>query len=178
MNFQKFHLKWKIVKHFARSKQWVTLRKLSSLPPSLPSQDKTLLRRWNKSFLKEIFRNVQAFAFKVLQECSSWASRNGACNIFSDTKQKHDCWKICEVRNIFGCVARALSSELRFVNWVTLSERNCIVKCVTFFANFCWLWNFLLENLKLKKKLWWSPPESLEKYKNVVCPKYFQKKNS
>ena len=26
---------------------------------------------------------------------------------FSDTKQKHDCFKICKVRNIFGCVAGA-----------------------------------------------------------------------
>ena len=154
------------------------LKELSSLLPSHRSPDKTLLRLWNKNFLKEIFRNTQAFAFKVLQECSSWASRNGACNIFSDTKQKHDCCKICEVRNIFGCVAGALSSELRFVKWVTLFERNCIVKCVIFFANFCWLWNFLIENLKLKKKLWWNPPELLEKYKKVVCPKYFQKKNS
>ena len=127
------------------------LKELSSLLPSHRSPDKTLLRLWNKNFLKEIFRNTQAFAFKVLQECSSWASRNGACNIFSDTKQKHDCCKICEVRNIFGCVAGALSSELRFVKWVTLFERNCIVKCVIFFANFCWLWDFPLENLKIKR---------------------------
>ena len=30
-------------------------------------------------------------------------------------------------------------------------ERNCIVKLVNFFASFCWLWDFLLENLKLKR---------------------------
>ena len=39
---------------------------------------KTLLSLWNKRFLKEIYRNIQTFSFKVLQECSSWASRNGA----------------------------------------------------------------------------------------------------
>ena len=41
------------------------------------------------------------------------------------------------------------------VKWVEVCkivERNCIVKCVIFFANFCWLWDFLLENLKLRKK--------------------------
>ena len=44
-----------------------------------------------------------------------------------------------------------MSSELRFVKWVRFFERNCIVKWVIFFASFCWLWDFLLENLKLKK---------------------------
>ena len=31
MNFQKFQPKWKIVKHYARAKQWVSLKKLFSL---------------------------------------------------------------------------------------------------------------------------------------------------
>ena len=44
-----------------------------------------------------------------------------------------------------------MSSELRFVKWVRFFERNCIVKWVIFFASFCWLWDFLLENLKLKR---------------------------
>ena len=44
-------------------------------PP--PPPDKTLLLLWNKYFLTEIYRNIQTFAFKVLQECSSWALRNG-----------------------------------------------------------------------------------------------------
>ena len=30
--------------------------------------------------------------------------------------------------------------------WVRFFERNCIVKWVTFFASFCWLWDFLQEN--------------------------------
>ena len=65
---------WKIV---TWSKQQAALSKLFSLPPP----DKTLLPLWNKNFLKEIYRNIQAFAFKVLQECSSWTSRNGAVQI-------------------------------------------------------------------------------------------------
>ena len=40
-------------------------------------------------------------------------------------------------------------SELRFVKWVRLFERNCFVNWVIFFANFCWIWDFLAENLKL-----------------------------
>ena len=81
MNFQKLQLKRNIVKHFARAKQRRTLWILFSLPPSYPSREKTLLRLWIKNFVKEIYRNIQRFAFKVLQECSSWASRNGAVQI-------------------------------------------------------------------------------------------------
>ena len=44
-----------------------------------------------------------------------------------------------------------MSNLLRFVKWVMFFERNCIVKLVIFFASFCWLWGFLLENLKLKR---------------------------
>ena len=67
-----------------------------------------------------------------------------------------------------------MSSELRLIKWGRFFERNCIVKWVNFFASFCWLRDFLLENEKIKKKrkLW-------IKYKKVVCPKlnrYFLKK--
>ena len=41
------------------------------------SPDKILLPLWNKNFLTEVYRNIKIFAFKVLQKCSSWASRNG-----------------------------------------------------------------------------------------------------
>ena len=37
----------------------------------------------------------------------------------------------------------------KFFYW-RFFERNWIVKSVIFFASFCWLWDFLLENLKLK----------------------------
>ena len=38
----------------------------------------------------EIDRNVQTFAFQVLQQCSSWASRNSVVPFFfSDTNQKY-----------------------------------------------------------------------------------------
>ena len=45
-------------------------------------------------------------------------------------------------------------SELRFVKWLWIFERNGIVKWVIFFASFCWFWDFLLENLKIRKQLW------------------------
>ena len=51
-----------------------------------------------------------------------------------------------------------LSKRIIFsVKWVEIHkmsevfERNCIVKWKIFFGSFCWLWDFLLKNLKLKK---------------------------
>ena len=122
------------------------------IPPTHPHQIKPYYDSETKIFLRrylQIHRHLLSMCFKnaVLgrQEIVQ-------CNIFSDTKQKHDCWK--SQKYFWLCCGRILflmSSELRFVKWVTLFERNCIVKCVIFFANFCWLWDFPLENLKLKK---------------------------
>ena len=47
-----------------------------------PEPDKILLRLWNKYFLTEIYRNIQTFAFEVLQEYSSWTSKNDAVQMF------------------------------------------------------------------------------------------------
>ena len=123
----------------------------TAFPHSIPHQIKPYYISETKVFLRrylEIYRHLLSKCFKnAILERQEMVQ----CNIFFDTKQKHDCWKICEVRNIFGCVEGVMSSELRFVKWVTLFERNCIVKCVIFFANFCWLWDFPLENLKIKR---------------------------
>ena len=42
-----------------------------------------------QNIFKEIYRNIQTFAFKVLQECSSWASRNGVVQILFLTPQRN-----------------------------------------------------------------------------------------
>ena len=56
------------------------------IEPSTPSpptpSDKILLRLWNKNFLRKIYINIQTFAFKVLQECSSWVSGRDAVQMF------------------------------------------------------------------------------------------------
>ena len=88
-NFEKFQLKWKLVKHFTRTKQRATFLKLLSLPQLPISPDKILLRLWNKTFLREIYRNIQTFAFKVLQESSSWASGNGAVQMIFLTPNRN-----------------------------------------------------------------------------------------
>ena len=53
-----------------------------------PEPDKILLRLWNKYFLTEIYRYIQTFAFKVLEECNSLGSKNDAVQMFSDTNRK------------------------------------------------------------------------------------------
>ena len=77
-----------------------------------------------------------------------------SANIFSDTKQKHVCWKIYEVERFFAVLWEdiSMSNELRFAKWLRFFEWNSILRYVIFSASFCWLWDFLLENLKLKKK--------------------------
>ena len=67
LNFKKFQLKWKIVKHFMRPKQQGPLRKLFSLhQPPIPSY-KILLGLLNKIFLErytEIYRYLLSKCFK------------------------------------------------------------------------------------------------------------------
>ena len=48
--------------------------------PSTPHTN--LATSLKQNFLREICRNIQTFAFKVLQESSSWASGNGAVQIY------------------------------------------------------------------------------------------------
>ena len=88
-NFQKFQLTWKIVKHFMRPKQRAALKKLFRLSLTHSPPDKILLRLWNKNVLMETYRNIQTFNFKVLQECSSRASRNGAVQIIFLTQTRN-----------------------------------------------------------------------------------------
>ena len=153
MNFEKFQLKWKIVKHFTRPKQRAALRKLFSLHQSPIPPDKILLNIWNKNFLTEIYRNIQTFAFKVLQEGSSWLSGNGAVQIIFLTPN----------RNIFtGKFVNWGSFLAKFWEHVTFSFKRIGIRQMSevFWAKlyckmsdlFGWfllaLWDFLLQILE------------------------------
>ena len=106
VEFPKISIKMKNCKTSYKVHTASLLRKLFSLVPTHPPSDIILLRLWNKNFLTEIYRNMQTFAFKVLQECSSWASRNGAVQILHH--KKHVCWNIFKVRRkFFDSVAAA-----------------------------------------------------------------------
>ena len=125
-------------------------------PPSSPHNRYNLTTSLKQKFSYGIFRNIHIFAFKMLQESSSWASRNGAVQIFFLTlKRNMFTGKFVVKSEKFLAVLR--EHTIFNVKWVEahqmskVFERNCIVKCMIFFASFCCLWDFLLENLKLKK---------------------------
>ena len=75
-------IKIKNCKTFYEAQAASHLKEIIHPPPNPPAPGKILLLLWNKNFLTEIYSNIQTFAFKVLQECSSWESRNGAVQFF------------------------------------------------------------------------------------------------
>ena len=110
--------------------------------PNHPPPNKILKRLWNKNFLTEIYGNIQTFAFKELQECSSWPLINGAVQVLI----------LKPNRTMF---AGKFAKPERFLAVLLehIFEQHCIIKWVIFFNSFCWLWDFLLADLKLKKTL-------------------------
>ena len=105
-----------------RPKQPAGLRKLFSPPP-----DKKFLRIWNKNFITEIYRNMQTFAFQMFWECSSWAFRNSAGQMFFLTHTR-DMFvgKLVNWLRFSAVLQKyffTMLSELRFKKWVSsLSE--------------------------------------------------------
>ena len=65
------------------------LKEIFQPPPTHPSPDKILLCLWNKNIIKETYRKMQAFTFKVFQECGSWASRNDAVQMLFLTPNRN-----------------------------------------------------------------------------------------
>ena len=87
-----FQIFWKISAfHCYRQKcrNAYRLINLSTPPSTYPPPDKILLRLWNKNFLAEIYRNIQALAFKVLQEYDALASKNGAVQMLFLTPNRN-----------------------------------------------------------------------------------------
>ena len=140
------------MKHFARSNQRAALRKLFSLPLPPISPDKILLFLWNKNFLREIYRNIQAFAFKVLQDCRSWPSRNGAVQMFFVTSNRN----MFAGKFVKGESFLVVSREhiIFNVKWVQVRKMSKVFwaklycKMNDLFTSLCWLWDFLLKNLE------------------------------
>ena len=163
LNFRKLQLEGKIVKHFMRPKQRAALKKFFRLPPTHSPPDKILLRLWSKNFLIDIYRNIQIFAFKVLQGCSSWASRNGAVQMFFLKPNRN--MFAGKVKKVFASVARAYYFQcqvkiwmLRLVKQVRFLELNCLSNKSPFplvfvgFETFCQkIWNS--KKKKKKRKL-------------------------
>ena len=117
---------------------------IHSSPRSLPS-DKTLLHLWNKHFLTEIYRNIQTFAFKVLQECSSWGGQEMVqCKCFfwheTETLLLENFWRQKGFWLHCGKILFSMPSELKLIKWVRFVAQNCIVN----------EWSFLLVFVGIK----------------------------
>ena len=108
-----------------------------------------------QKFLGEIYRNIQTFAFKVLQESSSCVSGNGAMQMFFVIPYRN----MFAGKNIFGCVLQAYYfqfQEVRSVKWVRFFEGNCIIKWVIFFHWFLLALRFSATNYGIIKTLMMS----------------------
>ena len=84
VEFPKISTKIKKIKIFYEAQTASRLKKLLS-----PLTDKDFLRLWNKIFLREIIQEYTDICFQVLRECSSWASRNGAVQMFFPTTTRN-----------------------------------------------------------------------------------------
>ena len=87
--FPKTSIKTKNCKTFYESQTASRHKKIIQLHPNPLSADKFWLCLSNKNLFMEIYRSIQTFAFKVLQECGSWASRNSEVQMFFLTTNRN-----------------------------------------------------------------------------------------
>ena len=85
----RFYIKMKNCKTLYKVQTASCLKEIFQPPPTHPSPDKILLCLWNKNFITETYRKMQALTFKVFQECGSWASRNDAVQILFLTPNRN-----------------------------------------------------------------------------------------
>ena len=65
------------------------LKKIIQTFPNHLQQIKPYYNSGTKNFLWRYAKNIQTSAFKVLQECGFWASRNCAVQMFFPTPNRH-----------------------------------------------------------------------------------------
>ena len=86
--------KWLLMRNLAtillfKSKLSANLQRFDAIDGSIENfQLKWKIVKQAQNFITKIYRNIQAFAFKVIQECSSWESRKGAVQLFFLTPKK------------------------------------------------------------------------------------------
>ena len=123
VEFSKISIKLKNFKTFYKHKQRSAWKKLLNPPPG-----KGFLCLWNKNFWMEIYRNLQTFAFQVLRECSSWASRNGAVQILFLTPARNMflavLWEYI-FNNVEWVEAPKMSEVFRAILYCKMSDLFC-----------------------------------------------------
>ena len=136
------------------------LKEIFQPPPIHPPSDKILPRLLNKNMFREIYRNIQTFAFTELQEWDPWASLNGAVqmlflkpsrNMFAENilQSQKGFWLCC------GSILFSMVGEFRFF------EQNYCKMNDLFRWFLLVLWVFVRKS-EIKKELWWCPLERVD----------------
>ena len=144
--------------------------------PNPPPTDKMLLPLEQKFSYGDIQRYTDICFQSTLKMLFLDIKKGCSANVSLTPSRNMSARKCLKVRNIFGCSARAWYFKCQWVQVCKMTDfLSETVLLQIFFASFCWLWGFLLYNLKLKRSSydvrWWCLLERLDKYKKVVCPK-------
>ena len=136
-----------------RIKQQVAFRKLFSVPQPTPHQIKSYYVFGTKIFLRrytEIYRRLLSKYFK-----NAVLGRQEVVQIFFLTPNSNmSAGKLLKSERFLAVLREHIFFNVKRVEvrkWVRFFARNYIVKWMISFASFCWLWDFLLQNLKLKR---------------------------
>ena len=121
-------------------------------PPTTIPQGQTLLRLRNNFFLRryiEIYRHLLSKCFK---NAVLGRQEMGQCKCFFWHQTESCLVEHLErfLAVLWESILFSMSVKFKFIKWVRFFEPNCIVNWLIFFTSFCWLWDFLPENLKLK----------------------------
>ena len=119
----RFSIKMKNCKGLYEVQTASRLKEIFQPPPTNPSPDKILLCLWNKNFITEIYRNTQAFTFKVFQECGSWASRNDTVQIlFLAPNKNMFTGKFVKSERVLAVLQEQFLVNVKFVEIRKMSE--------------------------------------------------------
>ena len=110
LEFQKVSIKMKNCKTFYEPQRVSCLEEIIQ-PPSNLQPITHQIKSYHVFGTKFSYGDIQKYTDICFQSATrmqffgvkKWCSPN----VFSDTKQKHVCWKICKVRKVFDCVAGA-----------------------------------------------------------------------
>ena len=165
VEFRKISFKMKNCKTFYESQTTSHLKEIIQPPPTPISPDKILLRLWNKTFLREIYRNIQTFLFKVPHESSSWASGNGAVQMFFLTPNRNMfAGKFVNWESFLAVFWEHIIFNFKRVEIRKMSEvfwAKLYCKMSDLFRWFLLALRFSATNSGIKK-LWWCPLERVD----------------
>ena len=123
VEFRKISIKMKNYKGFYETQTASHLKEFIQPPPPPIPPDKILLRLCNRNALKKICRNLQTFAFKVLQECSFWASGNGTVQMFFLTPNRNMfAWKFPKWERFLAVFREDIIFNVKWVEVRKMSE--------------------------------------------------------